>query len=582
MEDPIERALELLEARERGRARRLRRALADHPFDIDALCTLGEAMVRLEEGDAAVAAWMRAVGADPACVRAWDGLGDLFERVGALGEAIDCFGAAVEAGPSAERHFRLGRALQAAGQPVPAANAYQAALALDGRLAPAWFNLGGILVGTGQLAEAAHCFREATAADPAHGRAFCNLGVVLRRSGALEGAEQALRRATELKPRYPLALANLAGVLEILNQREEAAAVADRALAEAPDSCLAGIVRARLFRRAGELEQARRCIDRAVAAAPDPEQRGRALVEAGMVRDRWSDADGAFDAWSAGQATLASLPAASRIDPTAWPRLVERIRASLDDVLALPPAPEDGAPPPVFMVGFPRSGTTLTEQILAAHPGLVTAEERPFLDRALAGSGYPGGAVDPAGVRRRWREETADFAREGLPLVDKLPLNLVHAALLSRAFPKARLLVSLRDPRDVCLSCFAQDFVLNEAMVQFVDLGRTAELYRQVMGLWLELRDRLEMSWLELRYEDLVADLEGSARRLLDFLGLPWRDEVLRYHEVASRRTVLTPSHQDVSQPIFTRARGRWRRYERQLAPILPTLEPLVSALGYD
>ena len=301
-----------------------------------------------------------------------------------------------------------------------------------------------------------------------------------------------------------------------------------------------------------------------------------------MIRDRSGDADGAFAAWSEGQATLAGLPSARRIDREAWPALVQGIRAATERVLALPAAPTGDGPPPIFMVGFPRSGTTLTEQILAAHPGLCTAEERPFLDRALAGSGYPDGEVDPAGIRRAWREQTAPLLRDGLPLVDKLPLNIVHAALLSRAFPDARLVVSLRDPRDVCLSCFVQDFVPNEAMVHFFDLERTAALYVAVMSLWIEQRGRLGVPWLELRYEDLVADLPGAARRLLEFLGLPWHEGVLRYHERAAAATVLTPSHQDVCQPIFTRARGRWLRYERHLAPILPTLAPLAAALGYD
>jgi tetratricopeptide (TPR) repeat protein len=581
VDEQTERALQLLEVEDRPRAKRLRAVLATDDLDRDGLCELADAMVRLEDGDAAVAAWMKVVSADPACAPAWHGLGDLFEQVGALAEAVDCFSAAVEAAPTAQRHARLARVLQASGRAVPAANAYQAALALDRGLAAAWFNLGGILVGTGQLVEAARCYEEVTGIDGQHRRAWCNLGVVRRQQGALPSAERALRRAVELDPGYALALANLASVLETLNRVGEAAALADRALEADPDSCLAGLVRARVHRRRAELEPARARIDRAISAAPDPELKGRALVESGMLRDRLGESDAAFAAWSQGQRLLGALPVAAAIDRAAWPALVERIRWATDRLLALPPAPRDDGPAPVFMVGFPRSGTTLTEQLLASHPGLVTAEERPFLDRALAGSGYPDREPDPAAIRRGWREQTAHVARPGLPLVDKLPLNLVHAAAISRAFPDARLVVSLRDPRDVCLSCFAQDFVPNEAMAQFFDLERTAALYAAVMSLWLELRERLEIPWLEVRYEDLVADLPTSARRLIDFLGLPWHEGVLRYHEEAAKRTVLTPSHQDVCQPIFTRARGRWRRYEQHLTPILPVLAPYLAAFDY-
>ena len=581
MDERIEGALSRLERIEGDLTRRLRRQLIANPLHLDSLCDLAEAMVRLEDGDAAVAVWMTVVGADGRCVRAWDGLGDLFERVGAVAEAMDCFAASVEAEPTAERHLRHGGALHAAGQVVGAANAYQAALALDRTLVAAWFNLGAVLVGTGQLPDAARCYEEATAADPRHAKAWCNLGVVRRRLGALEQAAEALERAVSLDPSYALAQANLASVLEARNRTVDAAVAADRALRADPSSCLAALVRARVHRRSGELERASALIDAAVAGADHAELKGRARVEAGMVRDRLGDADGAFAAWAEGQGLLAGLPAARRIDEDAWPGRVARIRQAAEAVLALPPARSDGGPPPIFMVGFPRSGTTLTEQILASHPGLCTAEERPFMDRALAGSGYPDGPVDVDAIRARWREQTAGIGDPGLPLVDKLPLNLVHVALLSRVFPDARLVVSLRDPRDVCLSCFAQDFVPNEAMAQFFDLERTATLYADVMGLWLEQRGRIAVPWLELRYEDLVADLEGSARRLMAFLELPWDPAVLRYHERAAQRRLITPSHQDVCRPIFTRARGRWLRYRRHLAPILPTLAPLVAAFGY-
>jgi tetratricopeptide (TPR) repeat protein len=584
MNEQLERALDRAAASGDAAAsvgRRLRRRLDEAPGDAAALCELAGLMVTLEDGDSAVAAWMAVVEADPEHAEAWSGLGDLFEQVGMSDNAKACFDEAIRAAPTAERHFRQGRLLQGVGAIPPAAQHYQAALALDRDLVPAWFNLGNLLVGTGQLPDAARCYAEVAQRDRRHARALGNRGVVLRRLGRLEEAEESLAAAVRLQPDYGLALANLASVQETLNKTGEAVRTADRALRSEGSSALANLVRARLHRRAGELEPARLRIEEAIAAAAtDPELHGRALVEAGMVRDRLKDSDGAFAAWSRGQELLGSLPAARAIDRAAWPKQVEAVRAATERLLALPAAPVGDGPPPIFMVGFPRSGTTLTEQILAAHPGLTTAEERPFLDRALAGADYPA-EVDPGEVRRRWREQTRDEGEAGLPLVDKLPLNLVHVALLSRAFPDARLVVNLRDPRDVCLSCFAQDFVPNEAMVQFDRLESTAALQVSLMGLWLALRDRIELPWLELRYEDLVDDLPTAARGLLAFLGLPWHDGVLAYHEAAARRTILTPSHQDVCQPIFRRARGRWRRYGAHLAPVLPALEPLAEALGY-
>ncbi|MDA0700698.1 MAG: sulfotransferase, partial [bacterium] len=254
-------------------------------------------------------------------------------------------------------------------------------------------------------------------------------------------------------------------------------------------------------------------------------------------------------------------------------------------------APDD----PVFLVGFPRSGTTLTEQILAAHPRLLTTDEEPFLPDltrewpALAGVAYPHGLASlsddaVAQLRDRYRAALAErfgAGAEGRRVVDKLPLNILHLGLIRRLFPTAPVIVALRDPRDVVLSCFMQQFAPNASMVQFFDLARSARFYAAVMGLWLGWRDGLAPAALESRYEDVVQDVEGAARRLIAHVGEPWTDAVLGYAAAARGRAITTPSYRDVGEPIHGRARGRWRRYEKQLAPVLGILDPYARALGY-
>lgn len=493
-----------------------------------------------------VADAMAAVQADGSDAVAWTRLGELMLQGGAAADAVECFEGAVQARP---------------------------------KRAGTWFNLGGALVRVGRLADAERCFRQTVELEPKHARAWCNLGVVLRSGGSQDAAANALGEAARLKPDYGLAWSNLASCLEARNKPVEATAAADRALAAEATDPLAHLVRARLHRRAGELEEALPHIQAALAGATG-ELRARALVEAGMLQDRRGQTAQAFDAWKQGQGQLAEQPAARAFDRGTWPALVRSISRATASLLAATPAAPDGAPPPIFMVGFPRSGTTLTEQLLAAHPALETAEERPFVERATTRASYPR-ALNAAALRVGWRSETASLQDERR-LVDKLPLNIVHAAALDRAFPDGHLVVSLRDPRDVVLSAFMQDFVPNPAMVHFFDLQDAAALYVDVMTGWLEVRDQLSLPWIELRYEDLVEDVQAQARRLIGFLGLPWSDEVLNWRQVASGRRILTPSHQDVTRPIFTRARGRWRRYAEQMAPVLPMLAPLVEAFGYE
>lgn len=232
------------------------------------------------------------------------------------------------------------------------------------------------------------------------------------------------------------------------------------------------------------------------------------------------------------------------------------------------------------------------ERVLQAHPGIVTTEEEspltPLRQQLARLEAYPEGLaswtadeIDEA-VRRFWSgAEQAVGPLDGRLLVDKLPLNIVDLGLANLLFPQARVLVALRDPRDVCLSCFMQYFLLNDAMVNFLDLGQTARTYAAVMDLWLHYRAGLSMPYLEYRYEDLVEDFDGVVRRVLDFVGVGWHEEVARYREKSLGQAISTPSYRHVTGAVYTRSVGRWRAYRQELAPVLAELAPFVATFGY-
>ena len=170
---------------------------------------------------------------------------------------------------------------------------------------------------------------------------------------------------------------------------------------------------------------------------------------------------------------------------------------------------------------------------------------------------------------------------DNLVAVDKNPtLTLVIPGFL-RLFPEARLLIALRDPRDVVISCFLQYLPLNPNSVCFLSLERTAQRYATDMSIWRKLRATIASPWLEVRYEETVANLEKEARRALEFLGLPWEPQVLNYRERLRRKAVGSPTYEAVSQPLYTRAIGRWKNYQKFLEPYLPILQPSIDAFGY-
>jgi hypothetical protein len=254
------------------------------------------------------------------------------------------------------------------------------------------------------------------------------------------------------------------------------------------------------------------------------------------------------------------------------------------------PAPTaDGPKTHVFLLGFPRSGTTLLDTILMGHPGATVLEEQPplyLVDEAIGGfAAIP--ELDDAGIlaaRARYFEEVEKIEpldRDTL-LIDKSPLFLHEAPLIQRLFPRARFILALRHPCDVVLSCFMSNFKLNTATSSFLRIEDAADLYDLTFRHWETARSLLPLTVHPIVYEHLIEDVEREVRPLFDFLGLDWHEEALDHTRTAkSRGLITTASYSQVAEPIYRRAAGRWQRYRAHLDPILPVLEPWVEKFGY-
>jgi hypothetical protein len=242
---------------------------------------------------------------------------------------------------------------------------------------------------------------------------------------------------------------------------------------------------------------------------------------------------------------------------------------------------------PIFIVGMPRSGTTLTEQILASHPDVIAGGERMDLSHVLNDmmAKRPEAqdlaelvsALSPsdfAAIGAEYVKRLAPIAKDAKRMTDKLPGNFTMAGVIAQALPNARIIHCMRDPIDTCLSCFMKNF---SAPLTFThDLGRLGRYYRayhETMAYWRKTLPTGLM--LEVQYEEVVEDLETQARRIVDFCGLPWDDRCLAFHE--TKRVVRTASVSQVRQQIYSRAAGRWRRYEKHLGPLIEALGDLAA-----
>lgn len=487
--------------------------------------------------------------------------------------------------------------------------------------------LGVAALESGDAAAAKLHFRDADRAAPNQPGILNLLGVALRRLeeipqaraaftqagelglidawrnlGNLEAAEQhfgasvvAYERVLAHAPEDAAAHAGLALACERRHDLAGAVEHAEKALAREPRNELARLTLAQTLLRQGDAARAQEI---ALGLTKDASPRNIALAWGviGEARDAAGDAPAAFAAFTAANEVLLrehqALLGASHLlyHPDGVARMA---RLTVEtDVAAWRWPQQFDTPAPVFLVGFPRSGTTLLDQILSAHPKLVCIEEREHFAHALAKAIPDHGKLgrlaaledDEIQSMRRdyWRMASADAQLQpGMILIDKLPLNIIVLPLIKRFFPDAKIILALRDPRDVVLSCYQQRFGINAAMVRFLDLGMAASYYDDVMRLMELARTRLELDVHEVRYEDIVADLEGQARALTGFLDVGFDPAMLDYRAKAMTREIGTPSARQVIQPLYARSIARWRRYERELAPVLPLLNEWAARFGY-
>ena len=340
---------------------------------------------------------------------------------------------------------------------------------------------------------------------------------------------------------------------------------------------------------------ARDFIVQAVAADSTDLLKHRRLSLLGKVNDRLADYDSAFENF-VGANRFAAVSGRDRgIDGVRYAKRVDSLIANGEALAPPQPGAEAGDAPlvPTFLVGFPRSGTTLLDTILRSHPEIAVLEEQPVISQ-LRALQQAGPATQPAPLLRddqraalqaRYFDIVADkFDREGIRvLVDKFPLNLVEAGFVRSVFPSAKFILALRHPNDCVLSCFMQTFDLNDAMANFLDLGDAARFYDRAMTLWRLYDRKLDLETHIIRYEDVVDDLRGAVAPLLEFLGVGWSDNVENYRATAlGRDRINTPSYNQVTQPVYRRAMGRWQNYENRFEPIDHLLRPWRDHWGYD
>jgi tetratricopeptide (TPR) repeat protein len=508
---------------------------------------------------------------------------------------------------------------QQRGQLREAVAAYARVLTAEPQDAASWNNLGNIHASVGRFDAAIGALEHAITHMPDEPGMYLNLADVLRRADRGPARLKVARDAASIAPDNRAVQTELAMALAHNEELDEAIAVLETAVATWPDFGESHIELGRLYeatnrtealaaflasldpaacppevaflhawlaQREGRFEDAARHAE-AIPATINPIRR-EALI--GNIAERLGDAPRAFAAFSAmNAAAMAEAP------PRSGPTYREGLEADLAGWTPewaaswTPPAPTAiGAPrDPVFLVGFPRSGTTLLDTMLMGLPQLCVLEERPMVAEVarMIGQADIAALTAPqiAALRDAYFAAARSHGWDGERwLVDKHPLNMARVPLILRLFPDARFILAERHPADAVLSCFMANFTLNHAMRSFTDLEEAARTYGAAFRAWHCAADLFAPAAHAVRYERLVEDPRGELQPLVEWLGLGWDDRLLAHEETARTRTrVRTASYAQIGEKLYTRARGRWQRYTDQLAPVMPILMPWAERMGY-
>ncbi len=585
------------------------------PDHADALHLAGVIAYQTGRNEIAVERIQKALSHAPETGLYYANLGNVLRNMGRFAAALEAYQNAIQYKPDfAQAYYNAGLLYSMQGNPAEAITWYRKALEIEPNYPEVHNNLGNVLKEQGMVEEALNSYRNAIKINPDYYQAFNNMGNIFKDQGRTEDDVACYRKAVRIKPDFVEAYNNMGNTLIYdRNRVDEAWNSFSKALESKPDDLWAVAGQAKVLMRKGEFEAAYQhllpCtetnqvnIDIAVTYAQlavrfndheraiqllerfratglrSNDERRQVLYNLGDLYDKTGQFEQAFERYQEANA-LRKL----KFNPDQFQATITRLMAAYPRGYGqrLPKA-VNHSELPVFIIGMPRSGTSLVEQIISSHSRCFGAGELPYIvrmvntlkERLTTQQPYP--ECLPQITRRNldgfaqsYLQYLLRFSRSDIRITDKMPLNFIHLGFISLLFPKARVIHCVRDPRDTGLSIFFQNF--SDGHPYAVDLTNIGHYYRQYQRLMHHWEEVLEIPMITVKYETLIDDQEAQSRGIIDFLGLEWEEQCLQFYK--SERSVSTASYEQVRQPIYKRSVQRWKNYEPYIQPMMNALE---------
>ncbi|MDA9949630.1 tetratricopeptide repeat protein [Paracoccaceae bacterium] len=600
----------------------------------DAYNNMGIALKEKGELKAAINNFKKAIKIRPNFVEAWNNIGLSLTDQGKLNKAIETYKQALEIKPDyADTFLNMGNAFSVKGELAAAIDSYKKALKIRPNYAVAFLNMGNAFSVKGELAAAIDSYKNALKIKPDYAVAYYNMGISLNRIGDLDAGIESYKKAIRFKADYTDAYINMAISLRDKGEVNAAINSYKQGLNHQPGSAEIYVSVAELLEKSNELEKLESWLNQAVntleTVPPDIKffqaqllwrtkrfRKAFELIQAIEVGslgtkcivdylnlkakcyEEFGDFDNSFRFFK--QMNLAIMQS-DEFKQSHADEYFHEIGKSLTTLrnksiskIASRKFELSGSSP-VFLVGFPRSGTTLMDTILRAHSRIEVVEEQPnvfaakqFVQKHVSSS-YTNLPLPTEIVLEATKRYQNEFRKHIMSCdkdktyIDKLPLNLLWVGLINQLFPQAKFILVLRHPLDSILSCWMQNFKLNPAMANMVDLDRIVEFYCQSMETFEICKNDYNLNVHSVKYEELINDVTGETTTLLNFLGLDWEGHMEDHANTARKRVKInTPSYSQVVEPIYKTAKYRWLKYERYLEKYVQRVDPWIRKFSYN